>query len=166
MTASNKGVDGSDADHAPEVDQLARAFAGKELIVRVGHTEGRGAISGVASGDNPLFFGVAVSLLAWLLPSPRSARTGLLHSFVSLLSSAVIPIEDIARLVDHANTRTTEKVYRKELRPVPRRGAKAMDDPSRRTPRPAPPNLPPRSMRTKQRGEMIEMRFVPGEGKL
>jgi hypothetical protein len=31
-------------------------------------------------------------------------------------------------LVGHANTRTTEKVYRKELRPVLRRGAKAMDD--------------------------------------
>ena len=39
-----------------------------------------------------------------------------------------IPIEDIAHLVGHANTRTTEKVYRKELRPVLRRGAKAMDD--------------------------------------
>ena len=50
------------------------------------------------------------------------------HSFVSLLSSAGIPIEDIAHLVGHANTRTTEKVYRKELRPVLRRGAKVMDD--------------------------------------
>jgi integrase len=50
------------------------------------------------------------------------------HSFVSLLSSAGIPIEDIAHLVGHANTRTTEKVYRKELRPVLRGGAKATDD--------------------------------------
>ena len=33
-----------------------------------------------------------------------------------------------AHLVGHANTRTTEKVYRKELRPVLRRGAKAMED--------------------------------------
>jgi site-specific recombinase XerD len=56
--------------------------------------------------------------------TPRELR----HSFVSLLSSAGIPIEDIAHLVGHANTRTTEKVYRKELRPVLRRGAKAMDD--------------------------------------
>ena len=46
--------------------------------------------------------------------TPRELR----HSFVSLLSSAGIPIEDIAHLVGHANTRTTEKVYRKELRPV------------------------------------------------
>ena len=49
------------------------------------------------------------------------------HSFVSLLSSAGIPIEDIAHLVGQANTRTTEKVYRKELRPVLRRGAKAIE---------------------------------------
>src|SRR4030095_13067746 len=56
--------------------------------------------------------------------TPRELR----HSFVSLLSSAGIPIEDIARLVGHANTRTTEKVYRKELRPVLGRGAKAMDE--------------------------------------
>ena len=56
--------------------------------------------------------------------TPRELR----HSFVSLLSSAGIPIEDIAHLVGHANTRTTDKVYRKELRPVLRRGAKAMDD--------------------------------------
>ena len=57
--------------------------------------------------------------------TPRELR----HSFVSLLSSAGIPIEDIAHLVGNANTRITEKVYRKELRrPVLRRGAKAMDD--------------------------------------
>lgn len=58
---------------------------------------------------------------AW---TPREMR----HSFVSLLSSAGMPIEDIAHLVGHANTRTTEKVYRKELRPVLTRGATAMDD--------------------------------------
>jgi integrase len=63
-------------------------------------------------------------LLAEEWTPPRELR----HSFVSLLSSAGIPIEDIAHLVGHANTRTTEKVYRKELRPVLRRGAKTMDD--------------------------------------
>jgi hypothetical protein len=66
------------------------------------------------------------------------------HSFVSLLSSAGIPIEDIANLVGHANTRTTEKVYRKELRPVLRRGAKAMDDIFRAHQKPASPALCPR----------------------
>jgi hypothetical protein len=36
-------------------------------------------------------------------------------------------MEDIAYLVGHANTRVTELVYRKELRPVLTRGARAMD---------------------------------------
>jgi hypothetical protein len=55
--------------------------------------------------------------------SPRALR----HSFVSLLSSSGVPIEDIAHLVGHASTRVTETVYRKELRPVLRRGAAAKD---------------------------------------
>jgi hypothetical protein len=38
-----------------------------------------------------------------------------------------MPIEDIAHLVGHANTRVTELMYRKELRPVLARGAVAMD---------------------------------------
>ncbi|HEX6758755.1 MAG TPA: hypothetical protein VF086_10170 [Propionibacteriaceae bacterium] len=38
-----------------------------------------------------------------------------------------MPIEDIAHLVGHANTRVTEHVYRKELRPILTRGAAAMD---------------------------------------
>jgi integrase len=54
--------------------------------------------------------------------TPRELR----HSFVSLLSSSGMPIEEIAHLVGHAN-RVTELVYRKELRPVLTRGARAMD---------------------------------------
>jgi integrase len=57
---------------------------------------------------------------AW---TPRELR----HSFVSLLSSAGVSIEDISHLVGHASTRVTELVYRKELRPVLTRGADAMD---------------------------------------
>ena len=67
---------------------------------------------------------------AW---TPRELR----HSFVSLLSSTGLSIEDISHLVGHANTRVTESVYRKELRPVLTRGAGAMDalfaDPTART---------------------------------
>ena len=55
--------------------------------------------------------------------SPRELR----RSFVSLLSSSGMPIEDIAHLVGHASTRVTETVNRKKLRPVLRRGAAAMD---------------------------------------
>ena len=41
--------------------------------------------------------------------TPRELR----HSFVSLLSSSGVPIEDIAHLVGHASTSVTEKVYRR-----------------------------------------------------
>ena len=39
-----------------------------------------------------------------------------------------MPIEEISHLVGHASTRVTEKVYRKELRPVLTRGARAVED--------------------------------------
>jgi integrase len=55
--------------------------------------------------------------------TPRELR----HSFVSLLSSAGLSIEDISHLVGHSSTVVTQKVYRKELRPVLTRGAETMD---------------------------------------
>jgi len=55
--------------------------------------------------------------------SPRELR----HTFVSLMSEGGVPIEEIARLAGHATTRTTELVYRKELRPVIATGAEVMD---------------------------------------
>jgi integrase len=55
--------------------------------------------------------------------TPRELRT----SFVSLLSHRGVSIEEIARLVGHASTRTTEIVYRRELRPVITTGAEIMD---------------------------------------
>jgi integrase len=55
--------------------------------------------------------------------SPRELR----HSFVSLMSQNGVPVEEIARLAGHTSTRTTELVYRKELRPVITTGADVMD---------------------------------------
>ena len=55
--------------------------------------------------------------------TPREMR----HSFVSLLSDNGVPLEDIARLVGHSGTSTTESVYRKQIRPVLIEGAGAMD---------------------------------------
>jgi integrase len=55
--------------------------------------------------------------------TPRELRT----SFVSLMSHSGVSIEEIARLVGHASTRTTEIVYRRELRPVITTGAEIMD---------------------------------------
>ena len=55
--------------------------------------------------------------------TPRELRT----TFVSLMSHQGVSIEEIARLVGHATTRTTEIVYRRELRPVITTGAEIMD---------------------------------------
>ena len=56
--------------------------------------------------------------------TPRELR----HSFVSLMSDAGVPIEQIARLVGHTGTTTTETVYRKQIRPVVTGGAGVMDN--------------------------------------
>ena len=55
--------------------------------------------------------------------APRDMR----HSFVSILSEDGMPIEEIARLVGHNRTSTTETVYRHELRPVIQSGAEVMN---------------------------------------
>ena len=55
--------------------------------------------------------------------TPRELRT----SFVSLMSDSGVPVEEIARLVGHTSSRTTEVVYRRELRPVITTGAEVMD---------------------------------------
>ena len=55
--------------------------------------------------------------------TPRELRT----TFVSLMSHQGVSIEEIAHLVGHATTRTTEIVYRRELRPVITTGAEIMD---------------------------------------
>jgi hypothetical protein len=46
---------------------------------------------------------------------------------VSVLSANGLTTEEIARLAGHSTTRTTELVYRKELRPVLTSGAEVMD---------------------------------------
>jgi integrase len=56
--------------------------------------------------------------------TPRELR----HSFVSLMSAKGAHLEDIARLVGHSSTNTTELVYRKELHPVIMEGAEIMGD--------------------------------------
>jgi len=49
------------------------------------------------------------------------------HSFVSLMSSSGVPVEEIARIAGHSSLKTTEVVYRRELRPILTTGAEAMD---------------------------------------
>ncbi len=55
--------------------------------------------------------------------TPRELR----HTFVSIMSEQGVPVEEIARLVGHSVTTTTEAVYRHELRPVISTGAEVMD---------------------------------------
>lgn len=56
--------------------------------------------------------------------TPREMR----HSFVSLLSDSGVSIDEIARLVGHTGgSQVTERVYRKQLRPVIQTGATVMD---------------------------------------
>ncbi len=54
--------------------------------------------------------------------TPRELRP----AFVSLLSDSGVPIEQIADAVGHSSTRTTEVVYRHQLRPVTRTAAVAL----------------------------------------
>ena len=55
--------------------------------------------------------------------TPRELR----HSFVSLLSSEGVPLEDIADLCGHTGTTVTERGYRHQLGPVLLSGAVTMD---------------------------------------
>ena len=55
--------------------------------------------------------------------TPRELR----HSFVSFMSQRGMATEEIARLVGHSSSRTTEVVYRHELRPVIRSGAEIIN---------------------------------------
>jgi integrase len=55
--------------------------------------------------------------------TPRELRT----SFVSLLSASGVPVEEIAQLAGHSSSRTTEVIYRREIRPVLVTGAEVMD---------------------------------------
>ena len=58
---------------------------------------------------------------------PNWAPRELRHTFVSIMSEEGVPLEEIARLVGHSTTATTEAVYRRELRPVISAGAEVMD---------------------------------------
>jgi integrase len=55
--------------------------------------------------------------------APRELR----HSFVSLMSDHGVTLEQIADLVGHSGTKTTELIYRHQLQPVIRAGAGIMD---------------------------------------
>ena len=55
---------------------------------------------------------------------PRELR----HTFVSVLSASGVPVENIALLVGHDRTATTESVYRLMICPALTQGAEVMDE--------------------------------------
>jgi integrase len=55
--------------------------------------------------------------------TPRELR----HTFVSVMSASGGPVKNIALLVGHDRTATTESVYRHQIRPVLTQGAEVMD---------------------------------------
>jgi integrase len=65
--------------------------------------------------------------------TPREFR----HSFVSIMSDNGVTIEEIADLVGHRTTVTTQKVYRHQLKPVISTGATAMNAIFNQTKKPA-----------------------------
>jgi integrase len=68
----------------------------------------------------------ALSLVPGIRPedwTPRELR----HSFVSVLSDAGLPVEQISQLVGHRGSTVTELIYRHQLRPVLQTGATVMD---------------------------------------
>jgi integrase len=50
-----------------------------------------------------------------------------MHASVSVVSESWRAVEEIARLAGHSSLRTTEVIYRHELRPVITTGADVMD---------------------------------------
>jgi integrase len=55
--------------------------------------------------------------------TPRELR----HSFVSVLSDAGVPVEEISQLVGHSGTTVIQLVYRHQLNSVIQTGAAVMD---------------------------------------
>jgi integrase len=118
-----------------ETDLVFATSAGTELDAANARRDFRRALQKVPGMDP----------VAW---TPRELR----HSFVSVMSNAGVPLEEIARLVGHSGTSVTETVYRHELRPVMQTGAAVLDQlfsPSASGPGVTPPVTP----RTAKSGE-------------
>ena len=80
----------------------------------------------MAAGNVRRDFRHALALVPGIDPSEWTPRE-LRHSFVSVLSDAGVPVEEISRLVGHSGTTVTELVYRHQLKPVIQSGATVMD---------------------------------------
>jgi integrase len=101
----------------------------------------------MAAGNVRRDFRRALALVPGIDPSEWTPRE-LRHSFVSVLSDAGVPVEEISRLVGHSGTTVTELVYRHQLKPVIQTGAVVMDQLFGRRPQGAwAPSLAPSTLR-------------------
>ena len=110
-----------DADHERRSGSHAQLVASALRIDRTliaGQLQANGAM-----GSRPWHAADVRRVFDAEMPASMQSVT----SFVSLLSSSGVTIGEIAHLVGHGSTSVTERVYRKELRPVITRGARAIN---------------------------------------
>ncbi len=110
-------------DHQARQDQMRQAAGGKWTdndLVFPSRVSTPADASHVRRSFRTVVAAAGLNPREW---TPRELR----HSFVSLLSDADVPIEQISRLVGHSSTTTTETIYRKQIRPVIVHGADVMD---------------------------------------
>jgi integrase len=109
-----------------------RALQAAERLTAGEHWEESGVVFATSRGTEMDAANVrrdfrrALALVPGIEPSEWTPRE-LRHSFVSVLSDAGVPLEEISRLVGHSGTTVTELVYRHQLKPVIQTGATVMD---------------------------------------
>lgn len=104
------------------VDRLAAGERWQETGLVFTTSVGTKMLAGNVRRD----FRRALALVPGIDPADWTPRE-LRHSFVSVLSDAGVPVEEISRLVGHSGTTVTELVYRHQLKPVVQTGATVMD---------------------------------------
>ena len=106
--------------------QLAERLAAGERWTETGLVFTTSVGTKMLAGNVRREFRRALALVPDINPSDWTPRE-LRHSFVSVLSDAGVPVEEISRLVGHSGTTVTELVYRHQLKPVIQTGATVMD---------------------------------------
>jgi site-specific recombinase XerC len=118
------GHDGHLDAAAPQ--QLADRLAAGERWQEKGLVFTTSVGTKMAAGNVRRDFRRALALVPGIDPSEWTPRE-LRHPFVSVLSDAGVPVEEISRLVGHSGTTVTQLVNRHQLKPVIQTGATVMD---------------------------------------
>jgi len=86
------------------------------------------ASSAAANRSISLALRISTSVASSAVTASHPAPSAIAPRWSGLMSHRGLSIEEIARLAGHASTRTTEIVYRRELRPGITTGAEIMDE--------------------------------------